>query len=72
MTAEQVPQLVFHTSESAHALSMGEDELRNLLRAGEIEHYRTAGGHFRVPRWALEEYTRRRCAETRAEAAEPG
>ena len=49
-------------------LAMGEDDLRDLLRAGEVQHYCTPGGHYRIPVWALEEFTHRRCAETRADA----
>ena len=70
MVAEQVTQLVLRVSTAALALAVGEDELRDLLRAGQIDHYRTPGGHFRVPAWAIEEYTRRRCEETRYEAPE--
>lgn len=57
--------LVVRTPEAARRLAMSEDDLRALLHAGEIDHYTTRGGHFRVPVVALEAYVARRCAEER-------
>ena len=39
-------------------------ELRRLLHAGEIQGYRTRGGHWRLPLAGVEAWIQRRCDET--------
>lgn len=53
-------------SAASLALGVNPDEVRRLLCCGELEGYRTRDvlGHWRIPRWAIDEYTHRRCAET--------
>ncbi len=60
---------VLKVAEAAEVLATGENELRALLHAGELSHYTTPGGHYRIPAWAIDDYTRRKCEETRLEAA---
>lgn len=56
-------RLVLRVSEAAELLSVGQDEMRQLLRCGEVLGYRTAGGHWRVLSASVQEYVRRRCQE---------
>ena len=57
-------KLVLRTTEAAAQLAIGEDDLRALLRAGEIMSYTTPGGHYRVPAYALNEYVQRKVLES--------
>ena len=65
--AGEAVRLVLRTTEAADTIAVGEDELRTLLRSGEIAAYQTSGGHWRIPVAALRAYTERRCAETAAD-----
>ncbi len=69
MVVQQSPALVLRVGPAAASLAMGENELRERLRAGEISHYTTPGGHYRIPVAALEAFGARRCEESRLEAA---
>ena len=60
-------RLVLRTPEAAAVIAMAEDELRTLLRSGQIAAYQTSGGHWRIPLRSLRAYTERRCAETAAD-----
>ncbi len=60
---------VLKVAAAAEALAIGENAVRALIHAGELSYYALSGGHYRIPLWAIEEYTRRRCEATRLEAA---
>lgn len=64
--AEQEQIAVLKVSSASRALAVNKDELRRLLRSGELAGYRTQPrhGHWRIPCWAIDEYTRRQCTET--------
>ena len=64
MVTTDVQVAVLRLKPAAQFLAMNEKDLRRLLHAGEIEHYQTPGGHFRIPVTAPENYTRRKMAET--------
>ena len=61
--------MVLRTQEAAAHIGMNEKDCRALMHAGEIEYYTTAGGHFRIQRWALEDYVRRQVEKTSATGA---
>ncbi len=63
-------KLVLRVSEAASALATGEDEVRHLLRSGELASYRTPGGHWRIPTRALEAFIERRVSEEAASRAD--
>ena len=44
------------TTQAAQLLSVSPDTVLKWARAGKIESHRTIGGHFRIPRVALERY----------------
>lgn len=53
----------------ARALGCSDGRVLSLLAAGELGGYRTEGGQWRVPEWALREYQEHRIAAQREEVA---
>ena len=66
MTTDSPSRVALRSRPAAESIGMNEKDFRALLRSGEIEFYTTPGGHFRIPVWALEAYTRRRVEEEAA------
>ena len=60
------PPLVLKVGAASRELALSEDEVRRLCHSGELAAFRTAGGHWRIPRESLNTYVERKCNEERA------